>query len=527
MTLTHAAGTEDHRESSLLSVARGRNRTFVDLAIVTLVALALRLPAVGFGLPNMLHPDEPTNIAAGAQMAADGTWNPHFFSYPSLLFDVVALTDRATRLFTGHMLLPGNLMSQGIGINRTTTPNVVLGLRLITVVLSIGICLIIYAAIRRVTERRWVAVGSGLLAATSPLLVTNGVFVTPDTYSALFVAAALAASLAIVRRGSRLDYVLAGIAVGFTAGSKYDVVSALPVVVAYALREGKNALRPRALLSLASAGLVAAAAFALTTPAVLFDTNSMITGLKTELTHYSTGHPGAQGGALGFYLNSLIHDQPVLLPGAAVAAIGACFGRYRKEVIVVGAFAVADFSLIASQTVKFDRNLLPLLPALILLTGFAAAWLAELAAQRWAATPQPGKLAAAAVTVAVTAALLPAVIAAAGIPQTLDEAPRTEAAAWLEAHVPKGSSVVNENYGPWLNPASYHVTHVSYAVAAPLPDNPAAIIVADKGSGRFIDDAKAYPHESAAYEALLTNHCVAAKFTDGPWIEVLTPCTHK
>jgi hypothetical protein len=524
MTLAQSARAEDRPASRAASMVGGRYRTLLDLAIVAFAALALRLPAVGFGLPNMLHPDEPTNIAVGAQMAASGTWNPHFFSYPSLLFDVIAVADRAAKLFTGHLILPADLLSQGMGINRTTNPNIVLGLRLITVALSVGICLLVYLAIRRVTGRRWIAVGSGLLAATSPLLVTNGVFITPDTYSAFFTAATLVASLAVVRRGTRLDYVLAGVAVGFTAGSKYDVVSALPVVVAYLLREGRNSWRPRALVSLATAAVAAAAAFALTTPAVLFDSNSMFAGLKVELTHYSTGHAGEQGGALGFYLNSLVHDQAVLLPGAALAIVAACFGRYRKEVVVVGAFAVADFGLIASQTVRFDRNLLPLLPALILLTGFAAAWLAELAAERWSATAEPGKLAV--VTAALAAVLVPAVIGAVGVRQTLAESPRTETVAWIEAHVPKGSSVVNEDYGPWINPGLYRVTQVSYVVSGPLPTtNSQAIIVTDKGSGRFIDNTKAYPNESATYQALLAHHCVAAKFTDGPWIEILTPCS--
>ena len=527
MTLAQATGVVETRPKSRAASILGRHRhgTLVDLLLVAAAALALRLPVVGFGLPTMLQPDEPGNINVGAEMAAHGDLDPHYFAYPSVLYDVEALADLAARLLTGHMLIAYSFTTQGMGINRTVNPHIVLGLRLITVAASVAICLLVYGVIVRITRRRWVAVGCGLLAATSPLLVTNGVFITPDTYSALTTAAALAGALAVVRRGTRRDYVLAGVAVGFAVGSKYDVAAVLPVVAAYVLREGRNAWRPHALTRRLSLAMAAAAAgFALTTPAVLFDTGSVYDGLTTQLTAYSTGHPGAEGGSLGYYLSALLHDQPVLLPGAALALVAAGYGRFRKEIVVTAVFALANFILIARETVRFDRDLLPLLPALILLNGFAAAWLAELLARRRPGMmPRAGRLAVA--TAVVVAALIPAVIGAAGVSETLDEAPRTEAAAWLEAHLPRGASVVNENYGPWLETGAFNLTHVSYVLAVTLPvADPQAIILTDEGSGRFMGDPKTYPAQAAVYKALLAQYCVSAKFTNGPWVEVLTPC---
>lgn len=524
MTLTQATDDLVERpKAGAISALGSRYRTLLDLALVAVVALALRLAAVDFGLPVMLHPDEPANIEVGATMASNGSWDPHHFAYPSLLYDVEAITDLLARLFTGHMILPTGFRSEGFGIERTMDPHQVLALRLITVLLSTGICLIVYAVIARVTGRRWPAVGCGLMGAVSPLLITNGVFITPDTYSAFFTAATLAGALAVLRRGSRLDYILAGVAVGFTAGSKYDIVSAVPVVMAYLLREGRAALRPRALMQLVTAGVAAAVGFALTTPAALFDTGSMVTGLTGELTHYSAGHPGEQGGALHYYLSTLMHDQAVLLPGAVLAVVAAYFGRFRKEVVVVGTFAICFFTLISVQTVRFDRDLIPLLPALILLTGFAAAWIAEVVTSRWRAMP---RLAWSAVAgVAAVGVLIPALVSALGVPQTLYDHPRTEALTWLEQHVPKGAPIVNENYGPWIDAGLYQLTHVSYVVSVPLPKDPqAAIIVTEEGSGRFLGNAKTYPAENNAYKELLTHYCVSAKFTDGPWVEVLTPC---
>ncbi|MBR7839132.1 phospholipid carrier-dependent glycosyltransferase [Actinospica durhamensis] len=529
LTLTQATEVQERPESGPPPRSRRRRDLLVDLGIVAAVALVLRLSEVGFGLPAMLNSDEPWNITVGTDMAAHGDWDPHYFSYPSLMYDVVAVADRIQRLLTGHMLTAADFGSQGMGINQTSDPDMVVALRLITVALSVGICLLLCGVVRRVTGRRWVAVGAGLLGATSPLLVGNALYVTPDTYSAFFTAATLAGALAVVRRGSRLDYVLAGIAVGCALGSKYNFMCAVPVVVAYLLHEGKNAWRWRALISLALTGAVAAATFALTTPALLFDSNSLVTGLQSELTHYSAGHSGAQGGALGFYLSDLLHDQAVLLPGAAVAIAAACFGRFRKEILVVGSFAVGYFALISSEVVRFDRDLLPLLPALMLLTGFSVAWLVELAAAgrpvawlRAARLPQPARLAVA--SLVVIAVTLPAVLGATRNVQALDEAPRAEAAAWLQAHVPQGSTVVDEHYGPWLDTTEFHVVEVGYAVIDPLPSNAAAIVITQNGSGRFLDYPAQNADQMADYDTLLQTYCVAVKYTDGPWVEILTPC---
>jgi hypothetical protein len=68
------------------------------------------------------------------------------------------------------------------------------------------------------------------------------------------------------------------------------------------------------------------------------------------------------------------------------------------------------------------------------------------------------------------------------------------------------------------------VDDVSYVVAVTLPADPQAIILTEGGSGRFIDDQPDYPSQAANYQALLTDYCVAVKFTNGPWVEVLTPC---
>src|ERR1700722_13553712 len=76
-------------------------RSWVAIGVTATVAAALRLPIVGFGLPYLWHPDEPSNVGIGANMVDLRTWNPHAFRYPSMIYDVVAIAGQLQRVFGG------------------------------------------------------------------------------------------------------------------------------------------------------------------------------------------------------------------------------------------------------------------------------------------------------------------------------------------------------------------------------------------------------------------------------------------
>ena len=83
-------------------------------------------------------------------------------------------------------MLASGQSTQIMGIGYTTDPHLYLALRLITVALSVGACIIVFGAVNLVTKRWWAAATAGLLLAVSPLMVLNGVYITPDTYWAFF-----------------------------------------------------------------------------------------------------------------------------------------------------------------------------------------------------------------------------------------------------------------------------------------------------------------------------------------------------
>jgi hypothetical protein len=510
------------------------------------VALALRLPIVGYGLPFLWHPDEPTNVGVGARMVDLNSWNPHFFLYPSMLYDVVAIVGHLQRAFGGWHVGAGQ-SSQVMGTGYTTDPHLYLALRLITVALSVGTCIVVCGIVYLVTKRWWAAALAGLLLAVSPLMVLNGVYITPDTYSAFFTACGLLTSYWVLNRGRRLDYVLAGLVVGLAAGVKYiPAMVALSVVAAHFLRSSAHDTResssdqplsskqrtPRWLREaplLLLAGIVAIGAFLLTTPGAIASPHQFLTGIGQQSHVYATSDdPGITGSSFVFYLHVLAH-QGLLIGIIAAVGLVSLIGRWWRYALCVFGFVVCYTAVISAQTLHFDRQLLPVMVGVAVLTGIGAASAADRIRRfgiSWAWVPR------ARVTFLATAIIVVGLVTSARS-STRDYAlafqrPRSEAQSWIYKNIPKKSTIVAEIYGPWIDPEKYHLLHVAFAIAAnytSLESKAAAIVVTQYGTGRYLAYPGVYKSEVAAYTSLANRFCEKADFRNGPWIRIFVPCS--
>jgi 4-amino-4-deoxy-L-arabinose transferase-like glycosyltransferase len=358
---------------------------------------------------------------------------------------------------------------------------------------------------------RWGRIAAALAAiavAVSPLATANSAYATPDVYAALAVALTLYGATRVLR-GARYADLLCGLGVGIALGAKYLAVAVLPVVVAYAL----SPRRDMRVIRIVGAAAVATAVFALTTPGVVTHPLGVLDGLRSEAAHYQDGHVGAQGDAPGYYLSALFRDQPLLLGAAAVAAV-AMFrtaGLIRRTLIVAFAYAIPQFVLLAVMTVRFDRNLVPLTPALAVLAGVAVP----------AVFPRTHRRAVAVAAIIATVALIPLASAATLYPR-LDEHSRVQAAAWVTRHVPGNVPVAVESYGPWLDPSRYRLVPLTFAADKPAV-RARALILTEHAAGRFLSDPAHHPREAAAYGEIMRRYRLAARFTAGSWIAVYVP----
>ena len=483
-------------------------------AVVTALALALRVPLVLAALPGVGNSDEPLNISVGLRMASHGTLDAHTYRYPGLLYEVVAGVTTAFRAVGIHVPAHGAMRIENLGVAHTDSRTLMVAIRLVGVMASVATCLLVWAAVREVLKaaelpERRVRVAAAVAAATmavSPLATANSAYATPDVYAALAVALTLYGATRVLR-SARYAELLCGLGVGIALGAKYLAAAVLPVVVAYAL----SPQREKRAIRIVRVAAIAAAVFALTTPGIVTHPLGVMDGLRSEAVHYQDGHVGAQGGAPGYYLSALFRDQPLLL-GAAAVAVAAMFrnaGLIRRTLIVAFAYAIPQFLLLAVMTVRFDRNLVPLTPALAVLAGVAVP----------AVFPRTHSRTVAGVTVA--AAFIPLVSAATLYPR-LDEHSRVQAAAWVVRHVPGDVQVAVESYGPWLDPSRYHLVPLTFAA-----DKPAvrvrALILTEHAAGRFLADPAHHPREAAAYREIMSRYRLAARFTAGSWIAVYVP----
>ncbi|MBS2532088.1 glycosyltransferase family 39 protein [Catenulispora sp. NF23] len=488
-------------------------------AAVAVLALALRAPLVVAALPGVGNSDEPLNISVGVRMATDGTLDAHTYRYPGLLYEVIAGMTAAFRGVGIRVPAHGAMRIENLGVAHTDSRAFVVAIRCVGVLAAVATCLLVWAAVREVHKatglpERWGRVAAAVAAATvvvSPLATANSAYATPDVFGGLAVALSLYGATRVLR-DARYGDLLCGLGVGIALGVKYLVAAALPVLFAYAVssRDRKGIIR------LAKFAALAAAVFVLTTPGIVTHPIAVISGLRAEAVHYQDGHVGAQGGAPGYYLNALLRDQPLLLGAAAVAAV-ALFrtdGLIRRTLIVVFAYVIPQFLLLAVMTVRFDRNLVPLTPALAVLAGVAVPALFPDTGRR-----HTSRRALAALTVA--AAFVP-VVSAAGLYPRLDEHSRVQAAAWVAKHVPGHEPVAVESYGPWLDPDRYRL--VSFTFAADKPAVQArALILTEHAAGRFLADPAHHAREAAVYRAIMGRYRLAARFTAGSWIEVFVP----
>ncbi|HKP54905.1 MAG TPA: glycosyltransferase family 39 protein [Chloroflexia bacterium] len=480
------------------------------VAGIALLALAVRVWSLPFGLPYLYHPDEPMYVSIAQDMFRSGDWNPHSFVFPSLFFDINALAYFPFYLLgsiIGVFHSPDDIASPAmlmLGVGISPTPSTFLLGRSVSLLFGLGAVVLVFLVGKRLTGSMMVGLLGALLMAISPGNVQHSRYITPDVIQVFFILLAFWGAVLVFQRGKWRDYILAGLAVGLAASGKYNgVLIGLSLVGAHFLRLGWRGVREmRLYLALA----LAPVAFFLTTPYALFDTGTFLADLRSEAQHYSTGHIGMDGDTVKWYLDYLwVTGGPIGL--LALAEVGRGIYLRLKPIILLSIFPVAYFIFINSFPVRNDRTALPLTPFMYLL---ASSLLVMLARKLLRHTFQQRVRMAAAFGVATLAALSIAYPAVATVQTTNSFLGRVEsrelARMWIEENVPDGSTVAIESYSPYVDPKRYAVqgyTLLTVHTAEWYVTNGVDYLVFSEGEyGRFYAEPERYPDAVARYNAL-------------------------
>jgi hypothetical protein len=410
--------------------------------------LGLRLWGIGFGLPQLYHPDEPAYVlqalAVGARLPNGLTFaNPPLFKY--ILLGEYALD------YGVHRVVGISASAQEFVAQFRADPSELYLIARVSSAFIGAAAAVAASALGGAVGGRRVGVIAAWLSAVTYLLVRDAHFGVDDTLVTLLVTCGLVFCVRIVRGGARSDYVAGGALAGLAFAAKYDGIALLaPLVLAHALRVAE---RRRADLAFGLAACVAAALVAF--PSLLTEPGRVVYDIYLHLYLGATG--GYDGldpsGGYVFYSKSLLIGLgwPLLIAiGAGLLMIAS---RRDRPLLVVAALPIAMILVLGAQQMYFARFLLPALPALLVI---AAAALGEL----WAIRPALGFTAAMVVA-------LPTLVDAVRFDVLLTRADtRHQAADWVAVHIPNDAVVAEDAALVDLTTAEYPARGVDYVISS-------------------------------------------------------------
>ena len=202
---------------------------------------------------------------------------------------------------------------------------------------------------------------------------------------------------------------------------------------------------------------------------------------------------------------------------AAVLGFGAAVWRRSWPVILTLSFVVTYFASMASNLVRFERFLVPMIPAMAIGAGYAFAVLADWLRPRIA--PRVRTV----VLFCVGALLLiEPLVAVVNFNTLLAETDvRTTARTWIVENVPTDVVVARERFSPNLTAVAYDARWVD-----PLNQHPAQwyreqgfdyLLFAEARYGNVWRDPERYADLVAAYESLWADLELVASF-EGPYV---------
>lgn len=336
------------------------------LALIVFCALALRLWGIGFGLPELYHPDEPAYVLQALGVGRglpDGLTfaNPPLFKYLLLAEYAVAY---AFERVTGQSHSAAEFVE-----HFHADPSLRYLMARVTSAVVGALTALAAAALGNQVGGTRVGLAAGGLCGVSFLLVREAHFGVDDTLLALLVTLGLIACVRVFRCARQRDYVAAGALSGLAFAAKYDGIALLaPLVLAHLLRRDRPPIRS---LGLAFGACVVAAILAF--PSLVTEPGRVLNDIYVHLyLEASGGYDGLDSaGGYPFYARTLAIGLggPLLL--ASAAGIGLSAYRKSRISLIVIALPFAMLLVLGSQQLYFARFALPTLPALIVEASLA------------------------------------------------------------------------------------------------------------------------------------------------------------
>jgi len=426
------------------ATGNSRNGLAAGLALACVVALALRLYGLRYGLPAVYNPDE---VAIMSRALAFGKWdfNPHNFLYPTFyfyaLFGWEGLT-AAAAVLTRSVASFGAFQREFF----VDPTRVFVAGRVLTALL--GAATVVATGVlgaRMTTLGGWAAgVVAALLLAVAPLHVLNSHYVKHDVPVTLLIVLAYLAydRLWNLPPNEAEGPLLVAAAVTGVAFSThyYTIFLAIPLAwsAARGARDAADAIR-----RVAIAAAVSGAVFFLLSPFILLEPGTALRDIRANrqiVVDRAVESLGYIATAARYGSLLLFDTAGAIAPWLALAGIGLAAARDVKRTIWLLAFPIPFFLFIAG-TFPASRYLVPLVPFLAIFAGVTV----------WEIWRRQRLVAQFVLTAALAMAGRESLTTDAFIRQTDT---RTLALRYIEQHLPAGATILTQPYLVPLEPTA-------------------------------------------------------------------------
>ncbi|MGD9345106.1 MAG: phospholipid carrier-dependent glycosyltransferase [Candidatus Aminicenantes bacterium] len=486
------------------------------LAFIIVLAIATRVAGISFGLPHLYHVDE-ARFAKISITYFSGDLNPHFFHVPSLhtyavagLWGVYYLGGKMTGTFTS----PAQFME---AFDEDATTHVILA-RLLSVILSVGTVLIVFYLGKLMYNPRVGALAS-LVLVFSPVHNKISHYMVPDVPMVFFLMFSFLCIWFIYVRGDTKFYVLAGLLAGLATATKYGgQMLFLPLFLAHLFYVLDNQ-RPIRNIFLSHKLILSVmfflGGFLAGCPYSVLDFPKFWNDFKWQSQHLlQEGHYGSSTAqpAWLFYLRYGMAEnigkiaQYLVYGGVLLALVR----RKRNDLILI-VFPLVLFALVGSWKSMAARYLLPLTPFLVLIAAiFLDALFTKISALvskdnspilyraldsrflHWGI---------------VVLILIPSAAQVVRFDYLLTQKDtRTLAKEWVNSHLPEGSTLALESYGPPLSRDDFSLLrrhtlgniHLDWLAQRKVE----YVIVSDIMYARFTRFPQEFPKQARFYRSL-------------------------
>ena len=368
------------------------------ISLIILAGFVLRIIGVQFGKPFRYHPDELKLVYQAGNLLQIHHWSkqlifligvyPPFFTY--ILAALFAV-------YSGLLIVLGyapNLaaVKEMYYMHPFTYHLIARWVSVVAGTMSIGV---IYLIGKKLYSRKTAMLAAAFVAG-SFILVRNSHFGVVDIFQTLLVLISFYFTVQIFHSGNWKDYAFAGIFAGLAAATKWNAgLIVLPIIVAHFFvvlqkedRFWRKIISPNLLL----AGTACLAAFLIACPMPLLDfkefwggivgtaafqqSGAKKLGAGGNFWSYFTGHHSPGYGF--FYDNSFVPAMGLFATIAFSLGIFYLLWRHRRQDVLLLSFPIVIYLLIGQMNYKAMRQLLPVVPFLLLIASEFIVQMSEL-----------------------------------------------------------------------------------------------------------------------------------------------------